>query len=651
MPVNSKEALNLARRHHRAGQLGEAEKVYRRVLQEQPNHPEALHLLGALVGQRGDIESAIDLIRRSIALNGHDAEAHRNLGVLMAKQGRFEEAFVALSRTVQLQPDDLHAHHNLAKVLTAQGKWDDALAAYRRVIQLKPNFAQVHNDVGYILGRQARYEEAIAAFSTAILLQPNLALAHFGLGNVYRATGHSKEALASYREAVRIMPDLLEAYTSMAILLAKEHQFEEAMACHVRAVQLKPNSALADEALGWIMLHRNGAASAIDRFRRAVATDPNLMGAWNSLGLALQYGGRFEEAAECFRHILSVRPDSAIAHKELLDGSKETSDTQIEPLKNLLLQPNLSISERISGEFALGTALDRAQRFDEAFSHFALANTLEKQQRASIGETYDANGFHARVNRLIEVFTPEFFKHHRSWGDPLELPVFVVGMPRSGTTLAQQIAASHPQVYGAGELSGIFQISKTLDSTDAAQWNADSVKEAANQHRDYLRRLNDRASRIIDKMPANLYYLGLIAVLFPRARVILCRRDARDTCLSCYFQSFSGGNIFSYDLANCGHHHRENDRLADHWRRVLPMAMLEFTYEEVVADLEGQSRRLIDFLGVPWDPACLEFYRTKTTVLTSSVWQVRQPIYQSSVGRWRHYERHLGSLLKALGNP
>ena len=225
-------------------------------------------------------------------------------------------------------------------------------------------------------------------------------------------------------------------------------------------------------------------------------------------------------------------------------------------------------------------------------------------------------------------------------------------MPRSGTTLVQQIAAGHPLVHGAGELQAVSQIATELGGADldaaVARWNPDSIKQAANRHLDRLQSLNSNASRIIDKTPGNLHLLGLIALLFPFARVILCRRDPRNTCLSCYFQAFAGGATFSSDLRHCGHYQLENDRLMDHWIRVRPLVMLEVQYEKVVADLESQSRRLIDFLGLPWDSACLEFHRAKTTVLTPSVWQVRQPIYQRSVGRWRHYERHLGPLLESL---
>ncbi len=584
-------------------------------------------MLGVLAGQRGDGDAAIELIRRAIGFDPNHAEAHRNFGVLLAQRQRFEEAREAFSKAAELRPDDLRTQLDLARV---------------------------HYDVGIMLATKGRLDEAIASHSRAIQVKPDFAMAHLGRGHALRAAGRLEEALDAYRRAVQIKADLLEAHANMAAMLGYLQRFDEAMECHARAAALRPDAAIIHEALGVIMLQQRGAAAAVVHFRRAVEADPTILSAWNSLGAALQFQGEFDEATKCFRKILEIWPDSVYARIQLVAASRQKADpAEIEPLSNLLNQRDLSPEQRIDAEFALGTALDGAERFDEAFGHFETANLLGKQQRALVGDWYDPNEFHAKIDQLIEIFTPEFFEKRRGWGEPSELPVFVVGMPRSGTTLVQQIAAGHPQVHGAGELRAISQIATDLGGTDryaaVAGWSQELLKKAANRHLDRLRALNSSASRVIDKMPGNLHFLGLIALLFPSARVILCRRDPRDTCLSCYFQSFGSGNMsFSHDLTDCGHHQLENDRLMIHWLRVLPLAMLEIQYESVVADLEGQSRRLIDFLGLPWDPACLEFHRARTTVLTASAWQVRQPIYSRSVGRWRHYERHLGPLLESL---
>ncbi len=673
-----------------AGKFADAEKVYRQVLEQRPNHPEALYLLGTLVGQRGDTDAAADLIRRAISLRPDNADAHRNLGVLLAQHKKYDEAQACFSKAAQLRPDYAQtrqdigniftiqsrldeaiaayrmaivlnpeffaAHASLGDALSGKGQFDEALAAYSRAAQLNPNVAEVHNNIGKLLFKKGRFDEAVIAHSKAVRLKPDFAMAYFSLAHAHRALGSGRleEALAAYRQAAKLKPDLLEAYMSMAVLLADARRFDEALECHARAAELQPDAALTHEAMGAIVLRQRGAEAALEHFRRAVTVDSNLFSAWNSLGGALQSLGRFDEAADCFKRMLALRPNAVLAHGQLVGTSrKKGSQQEIEPLLEALRQPDLTTEKRISAEFAIGTALDDAERFEEAFGHFAQGNSLMKQQRALTGDRYEPEVFRAWVDQVIETFTPEFFEKRRGWVEPSELPVFVVGMPRSGTTLVHQIAASHPRVHGAGELNDISRIFQTLEKSEgtisAPTWTAESLRDASRRHLQRIQSLDANAQRVIDKMPSNLHHLGLIALLFPSARVILCRRDPRDTCLSCYFQHFSHGNTFSYELAHCGLHHVQNDRLTAHWLRVLPLATLEVQYENVVADLEGQSRKLIDFLGLSWDPACLEFYRAQTTVLTSSFWQVRQPIYQKSVSRWRHYERHLDPLLKTLG--
>jgi tetratricopeptide (TPR) repeat protein len=756
MAVNSDEQIELALERHQAGDLGGAEKIYRQILDREPNHGDALHFLGVVAGQRGKFDEAVDLVGRATRVKPDDPDAWRTLAALLADRGRFDEAIVHYRKALELLGDEAEIHRDLGSVLAAGGQLDAAAESLEKAIQLNPNDARAHNELGSVRTRQNRFEEAIAecsqaiavqsgfseahrnlgdalrgkgmatealaAYSRAIELKPDFARAHFDVAEVHRLGGRIDEALAAYRRALHFKPDyfealnnlgnllrdsgkldeataaylkaaalqpgnptpqfnlgtlysamgrleealaaygraaaakadLADAHANMAMLLAQLQRFEEARACHAKAAALKPQAATTHQAMGQILLQQHDAAAAVEHFRRAAAADPKLVVAWNELGVALSALGKFDEAAGCFRKALELQPNSGSAYNYLLStGQAESSADEVGPLRARLNQPNLSEEDRTGLEFALGKALDDLDRYDEAFACFAEANAREKRLRALTGERYDPAAMHRQIDELIQAYTPSFFEKRREWGEASEIPVFVVGMPRSGTTLAQQIAASHPQAYGAGELKDIGMLAKSLRGTGAggAAMGADrdAIKKAATQHLQRLREMNATASRIVDKMPANIVHLGLIAVMFPRARVVLCRRDARDTCLSCFFQWFRGGNAFSFDLAHCGHRHREIDRLAAHWRSVLPLEMMELQYEDVVADLEGQSRRLIEFLGLAWDPACLQFYRAQNTVLTSSDWQVRQPIYTRSAGRWRHYERHLGPLLESLG--
>jgi tetratricopeptide (TPR) repeat protein len=601
-------------------------------------------------------DEAIEAQRKLLESHPDDAEIHLELGAALEAIGRLDDAIAAYSKATALKPDFAEAHYGLGNALSAKGLIEEALAAYHRAVKYKGDLAEAYNRIGTLLRRIGRNDQAYSAYLAAIRLKPDFALAYFNLGQAYQAAGRPEKALSAYREALRIEPDHAEILAHMAVVLADLRRFNEAMSCHAQLAARMPDACVTHEVMGRIMLLQHDGAAAADQFQRAVAVNPNRDTVWHGLGTALQSQGKFDEAAKCFRRMLELGSHAGIGavYSNLFNtGSAVAGQAEIETLKAIVRDPNMPTIGRVDAGFALGKALDDSGCYDEAFANYAEANSLVKQLRASIGDRYDPGAAQRLCDQIIDVFTPKYFEQRRGWGEPSELPVFIVGMPRSGTTLVQQIAGSHSRVHGAGELSDIADIANALGGTDvksaALGRNADSVKSAAQRQLERLHALSSNPLRVIDKMPRNVYRLGLIALLFPSARVIFCRREARDTCLSCFFQWFASGNTFSFDLAHCGHEYRATERLMNHWRHALPLAMLEVQYEELVADLEGQSRRLIDFLGLPWEPACLEFYRNPATILTLSSWQVRQPIYQGSVGRWRHYERHLGPLMKVLG--
>jgi tetratricopeptide (TPR) repeat protein len=535
------------------------------------------------------------------------------------------------------------------------GQAAEAEKACREVLAAEPNHLRAWNLLGGVLQTQGRLDEAIAAFTRVIQIKPDLSAGHLNLGNVLMQKERLTEAVLEYERVIQLKSDSPEAHNRMAIALAALGRFDEALASNQCALTLRPNEPGAHEARGAMLLHKQDAGGAEASFRRALELAPSSAMSWNGLGMALRTLGRFDEAVDCFRRAVAINPDNPHFHKNLVSMSAQAVKSEVvDRLTKLLNQPDLLVDSRVEAGFALGKLFDDAGRFDEAFSSYARANDLFRQARAAAGESYDAEGMRRAVDTMIESFTPEFFASRRQWGLASELPVFIVGMPRSGTSLVEQIAASHSGVFGAGELTDINQISAQLsqgqDRLTGRGWNAQGIAQAAEAHLGRLRLLSASATRVIDKLPGNVLQLGLIAVLFPGARVIFCRRDARDICLSCFFQQFSKKDrqLFIYDLADCGRHYLQVERLTAHWLKVLPLRMIEIQYEDLVADLELHSRRLIDFLGLDWEPACLEFHRTERAVLTSSVWQVRQPIYTRSVARWRHYEKHLGPLLEVL---
>jgi len=607
--------------HHQAGRLDRAELLYKKVLRKAPTMPDALHLLGLIALSHGRAARAVELIQKALKHYSADiAEVHMNLG----------NAYLAAERRA------------------------DAEASYRRAIALDPRLAAAHCNLGKILIDRGEFVAALAECRSALTLDKTLAEAYVNAAAALRALGGLTEAESELSRALQIQPNRPDVLRALAVVLGELDRFDEAITVHELGINRQPNDAVAHSAFSSTLLRMHDGARALVHAGRAVALAPGAASCWLALGLAERMLGRFDAAERCITRAVEIDPEMTEARSHLAFIGRHRADSdEAARLAATLARDSTPVSERIVAGFALGKMMDDADRFDEAFTLFAEANHLFRSVRAEVGERFDAAEFIEAIDRLIEQSPPELLAGLPRWRNPSELPVFVVGMPRSGTTLIEQIAASHSQVFGAGEISDLNAISlqlaaKNRDVPQLQDWDADYSRSLADFYVDRLHKLGGDARRVINKTPDNIMLLGLVALLFPGARVVFASRDARDTCLSNFFQRFAHGNLFSYDLADCGARAKGVTRLAQHWLRVLPLRMLTVDYEALVGDLEGESRRLIDFLGLDWEPACLDFHRTERAVTTLSVWQVRQKIYTRSVSRWRHYERHLGPLLEAL---
>ena len=613
--------LHAGLEHHRAGRLDRADRHYRAILSRSPNHPDALHLAGVIAFSRRSFDDAIALIGRALAQQPNFANAHLNLGNVLREVGRLEEAAASYRRAIALMPASALAYSNLGRVLNELGQLEAAVESCKMAVSLDSTIAAPHINMATALTKLRRPNEAESAFLRALMLEP----------------------------------DRAETHRSLALLYADLERYDEALVCHDRAIKLKPDDAASHRARAAVLIVRKDLAAAAEAFRRATVLAPTEAEGWIGLGWALRLLGRFDEADACLARVRALDPGNieAVRH-QVTTGRSESDEAEIVRLSALLSQPDLPQHDRIVAGFALGKLLDNADRYDEAFARYAAANREAHAFNNAAGKRFDAAALRHRVDLLIETYTRDYFADNRG-GNPSELPVFIVGMPRSGTSLVEQIAASHSRVFGAGERDDVEKIAFALAGlaerrTVRVDGDPTRASQLSNIHLDRLRRMGNGAVRVTDKMPDNVLQLGLIAVLFPGARVIFCNRDARDIGLSCYFQLFADGlQLFSYDLAECGHRMLEVRRLIHHWRKVLPLRMHEVRYEDLIGDLEGESRRLIDFLGLVWEPACLEFHRTERSVTTMSHWQVRQPLYDRSAGRWRHYRTHLAPLFAALG--
>lgn len=613
---------------HQSGRFAEAEGLYRGILAESPDHADALHLLGVLAHQAGHHAAAEGLINRALAVAGPDPVYLYNLASVSLALGRPADAATQARSSLGLNPDEPRTYHRLGVAARRIGRWDEAEAAFAQAVRLAPGYADAHYSLGSLLNAAGRLKEARTHLEEAARLAPANAQARNDLGSVLLALGDHDAAAAHLREAIRLKPDLACAYTNLGLT------FRDARLIGTEAE--------------WC-------------FREAVRLDPGSAACHSNLADNLKQQGRIGDAAAEYREAHRLEPGNAIALAGLCAlaaaGALELMPDEARSVDAAAADPRLSGEDRCRLLFALAGVHDRAGRSTAAFEEYRRANDLRRDLDRRAGIAYNPDGFAGLIDRVIAAFAPQYFERVRGFGSDSDVPVFVVGVMRSGTTLVEQILASHPQVYGAGELSELaWQAGGLAGRLGAAVGFPDcmSLLDGATARAvaaEYLGRLREMsgADRVIDKMPSNFLFLGLIATLFPKARVIHCRRDPVDTCLSCYFQDFASPHPYTSDLRHVGHYYRQYERLMAHWAAVLPAQPFDLQYEQLTTDQEGVSRRLVEYLGLPWDDRCLHFEENKRVVRTASSLQVRKPIYKSSVGRWKQYEPFLGPLLEELG--
>jgi tetratricopeptide (TPR) repeat protein len=489
-----------------------------------------------------------------------------------------------------------------------RGAHSEAAALFEEAVALDSSHAEALNNLGSSLSFLGRYHEAEHCFRQAIAIKPSYSDAHGNLGHLFQVKADFVAAEVSLRRALKLNPTFTEARINLGLTLTFLGRLRDARACFAKVLKAAPRNSQA--------LHGLGQVTALE--------------------------GRFEEAETTFRRVVDIDPKMTSAWASLA-GTRKMTAADGEWFKNVekIATSNVHPLDEANLRFAMGKYFDDVGNFAQAFQNFKRGNELLK----TVAADYDRKERSRLIDELIRVYTREEISKIKIPGSASSKPVFVVGMPRSGTSLSEQIIASHPAAYGAGELH--FWEALIAKDTGLTQGilSEPARAKAAEEYLRILEASSANASRIVDKAPVNSDFLGVIYSVFPNARVIYMQRDPIDTCLSCYFQQFLLGLNFTFDLSDLAHYYREHRRMMVHWRKVLPPGfILDVPYEELVNDLETWSRKMLDFIGLEWNPRVLEFHTNKRQVVTASAWQVRQKIYRSSVARWRNYEQFLGVL-------
>ncbi len=683
------KAFDLALSHYHAGRLAQAEGICVQIVEARPKHALAHNLLGALLLGKGDAAAAAHAFRRAVRLDQDNAQFQSNLGEAERRRGRFRDAGVALARAVELNPRSPQAHNNLGILNYDREAYDAAEADYRRAIALAKNYPEAQNNLGNALRMLGRREEAVDAYQQALLQREKYPEAYNNLATVLRELGQSEESEHAYRKAIELQPGYLDAYVNLALMLSAESRYDEALRALGRALEIAPrhvptlvaiaraqmkkanhhqaeqaarvalaidpDNAVAQATLGEIFLDNDRFTEALAAFEGALSSAPDSWETRNLYANCLKAVGRLDDALAQFERTLSDNPRAYGCYANMADLVTFTRDSpHFEAMERILAEASEPDSAPfMSLHFAIGKAYDDVGDYPKAIAHWRTGATLRRKD-LDYDETETANFFAG----IMASYGADYFAGCPFEGNPSAAPVFIIGMPRSGSTLVEQILTSHPLIHGGGETK---ELSRRLGALRARfpglprypelgrRMNADQHRIVADGYLSVLQGMNPDAARITDKLLTNYYFVGLLHVLFPNARFINTVRNPIDACISCYSKLFRDDMPHSYDFGELGRYYLRYQALMDHWRRVLPAGtMLSVQYEDVVADVEAQARRLIDFVGLPWDSACLAFHQSARPVKTASVVQVRQPVYQTSVERWRRYGTAIQPLIDAL---
>ncbi len=641
---------------HRSGRVAEAEKIYRQVLAENPGQPDALHLLGILTHQEGRRDEAAELLRQAVETQPERPGFHIGLGRLLADRGQWGAAAEAFRRALSLQPKAPECCYLLGRVLVEDGKLDEAIRAFEACVRLAPHHLGAWNQLGRRLVELERFDAAIIAYQAIVAAQPDNRIGWQNLGNLKLRQQRFGDAESAFSRAVAIDPRPAEGWFGIAASRIGAGKSAAAVEALTEALNRDPDHVPSLLELARIERDAGTFDAALARLQHAEAQDPDSLPVQFELGATLYLLGQKEEATVALRRAIPDPEHAADAWRLLAQMRRfDTPGSEEEAaIRALLHRGGLDDDKRAGLHFALGKICDERGDYHEAFASYAAANEIQHEV-----QRLDRDDLSEFVDTIIDAFPASLFSSAQAGGCDSELPVFVLGMPRSGTTLAEQIIRAHPNADGVGEIkamSDIFNqrfgdaaLRSQLPATVAAL-GADERVELAREYLQQVEAIADPgASRVVDKLPFNFNYIGFLRLLFPQARIVHCVRDPMDNGLSLFFGSFATRAYVFNDLEDIGFVYAQYSRLMQHWSTCDIGRVHTLRYETLVDSPENEVRSLLDFLGLDWEPGCLDFHQRGGAVRTLSAWQVREPIYRRSVGRWRNYEPWLEPLRVSLG--
>ena len=623
-----------------------AEELCRDYLSQNPGCTEHLRLLSHALMKQKRFTEAEEKLRFAISLSPDYPQLHEDLGSVFAMQSRYEEAIPELEKAIRLQPALPLAHKKLGQALAAVGRGKEADEEFQVYIDGDPNREAIIKAADLL--NEDKTEEAIDILQAILKSTPDHVNAMRYLALAYRR-GEKKlqDAEALLKSATRLAPDFIPAWFDLGSLLSLRDKRMEAIAAYQKVVQLDPDNAAAWGGLGSAYAVAMYPDKSAEAYAKSVALKPDVPNVLMGQAHVLKTLGDQAEALKSYRAAIKIKPEFgevywSMANLKIFQFEEEEVSSMLQQLES----DNLTESEEIHFRFALGKAFEDKKDYEQAWHYYHTGN---QQQRMTV--EHHPLKMETRHSQLKQIFNKEFLQERADVGYDVSDPILIVGLPRSGSTLIEQILASHTLVEGTSELPVLGKLSESI-----GQYRTDGIKypEAAKDLRNkdwraYGQQYIEETQRhrvtdkpfFTDKLPNNFPQVGLLSLILPNAKVINARRHPFDSCLGSYKQLFGKGQNFTYDMLDLAHYYQLYDAMMKHWHEVLPGKVLDVHYEETVDDLENQVRRILDFCDLPFEQSCVDFHQTERAVKTASSEQVRQPIYTGALGTWRRYEKHL----------
>lgn len=639
-----------------AGKLGrykEAETAFRSAAKLQAMKGPALISLAQALEAQGEYTQAINILNKYHKNDTTNHDISLNIGVLYGKLNDFNNSIKYINEYIEKNDTNPFAYHCLASAYEALNENSFAAQFYNKALSLSPESAQIHNNYASLMQKLGEWDNALAHYQTAINISPNYAIAHHNIATLYLLQGKPKPSREHYSAAINIDNNYVEAIVGLGKTYALDNLYNDALSSYNRAIQINDQYAEAYSNMALSYMAMNDYDKAINAYNTALKIEPDNIEIQCNLVLLLERKGDFDEAIEKIMPLVDKDPENTYIAKAFGEVSKKLNKQSI-AIKNIIIAANCKAIGAINKSelyFLAGKLSDNICNYDEAFHYYKLANELQPYN-------FDRERANLSLKLITTLYTHKEIEKLKNSSNYSHSPIFIIGMPRSGTTLVESIISSHPEVYGAGELHHINGIASDIvkyfpsDLTDmklSDLVDRNSIIEHAKSYIQLSGSAANAAKFVTDKMPHNFQHVGLIKTMFPNAKIIHCERNPIDTCLSIYFNNFNSSHTYATDLDELAEYYLSfYKKIIHHWQSIFDDSFLNIGYEELVNNQEDVSKQMIKYCGLEWSDNCLKFYNSKRNISTFSYDQVRKPIYNKSVNRWKNYEPHIGSILEAF---